>query len=105
MARTVAKSVPLRRRGCSVKHARAALADRGERHKYETTRLCGWLAERRTDFNGKVVDGVTEAVNTCYATYQQQMEIVGIPAEDVRQFQLACGPLILESGLGTYPSG
>lgn len=53
---------------------------------------------------GKVVDGVTEAVNTCYATYQQQMEVVGIPAEVVRQFQLACGPLILESGLGAYPS-
>jgi len=72
--------------------------------KYEASRLRGWLAKRRTDSNGDIVDGVIEAVDDCYATYQWQMDDVGIPAEVVRRFQLACVPLIEGSGLGAFPS-
>jgi hypothetical protein len=72
--------------------------------KYESTRLRGWIEERRTDSNGEVVDGVIVAVDACYRIYQQQMADAGIPAEVVRQFQLACVPLIEKSGLGAYPS-
>jgi hypothetical protein len=72
--------------------------------KYEATRLRGWLAGLRADSNDKAVDTVVEAVDASYASHLGEMESASVPADVVRQFQLACVTIIEDSGLGPYPS-
>jgi type VI protein secretion system component VasK len=71
---------------------------------YEATRLRGWLADQRTDSNGETVDSAVKAVDASYAAHVQKMDDAGVPAEVVRQFQLACISIIGDSGVGAYPS-
>ncbi len=72
--------------------------------KYEATRLRSWLAGLRSDSNSETVDAVVEAVDGSYAAHLQKLDDASVPAEVVRQFQLACIAIIGDSGLGAYPS-